>query len=123
MKIAEVISETDRILPNDIDTKTKIDWLRRLDARILIEVLNTHQKPAGYEEPDTNNYGMDTELIVQDAYAELYIHYLKMKISLELVESDRFTAETIVYNDIYSAFVKDYNRNHMPLTKGKSRYR
>lgn len=123
MRAAEAISEVDRIVPNNIDSKVKLEWLRRLDMQITEEIVDTHEKPEGYQEPDFKNYEIGTTLVVPDIYAELYLDYLKMKMSLELVETDRFAAETAVYNGTYTAFMNYYNRKYMPLQRGNTTYR
>lgn len=123
MKIAEVISTVDRLCTNKIDSTTKINWLRRLDRQIKEEVLDTHVKPEGYTEPDFENYGMDTELIVPDIYGELYESYLKMKIALEHAEEELYAMEQTNYNNFYITYQAFYNRNHMPLNKSVTRYR
>lgn len=123
MKIAEVISTVDRLCTNKIDSTTKINWLRRLDRQIKEEVLDTHVKPKGYNEPDLDNYDMDTELIVPDIYGELYESYLKMKIALEHAEEERYAMEQTNYNNFYITYQAFYNRNHMPLNKSVTRYR
>lgn len=123
MKIAEVISTVDRLCANKIDSTTKINWLRRLDRQIKEEVLDTHVKLADYTEPDFENYGMDTELIVSDIYGELYESYLKMKIAQEHAEEERYAMEQTNYNNFYITYQAFYNRNHMPLNKSVTRYR
>lgn len=123
MKIAEVIGTVDRLCTNKIDSTTKINWLRRLDRQIKEEVLDTHAKPEGYNEPDLDKYGMDTELIVPDIYGELYESYLKMKIALEHAEEERYAMEQTNYNNFYITYQAFYNRNHMPLNKSVTRYR
>lgn len=123
MKIVEVIGEMDKRYPNSVDNKTKIRWLRNLDMQIKEEVIDTHEKPEEYEEPDFETYDMDTELLVEDMYAELYETFLKMKISLEYVEPDRYSMENTAFNDQYITYQAYYNRNHMPLTKSRPRYR
>lgn len=123
MKIAEVIGAVDRRYSNRVDVNTKIQWLRNLDMQIQEEVIDTHEKPEGYEEPEFDTYDMDTKLIVEDIYAELYETFLKMKISLEHVEADRYAMENAAFNDQYITYQAYYNRNHIPLIKGRPRYR
>ena len=123
MRIAEIIGTVDKLYPNQIDNEWKIDWLRRLDRQIKNEVIDTHELPEGYREPEFEDYGMDTELIVEDMFAELYLSYLKMKISLEHVEQDRYTMESTNYNNQYISYQAYYNRNHMPILKKRPIYR
>lgn len=123
MKVSEAIGTVDKLMPNCIDNVEKIRWLRRLDQQITDEIVNTHEKPIGYKEPKFETYGMDTDLIVEDIHAELYITYLKMKISLEQVEADRYAMEQTAYNNAYITYRDFYNRKHMPVTKKFPKYR
>lgn len=123
MRISEVIGSIDKKYPNIIDSITKIRWLKALDMQIKEEVIDTHKKPDDYEEPDFNTYDMDTELLIGDIYAEIYESYLKMKISQELVEQERYAMETTVFNNLYITYQAYYNRHHMPLVKAVPVYR
>ena len=123
MKIGEVIAEVKKLYPNNVENTTMIRWLCELDRQIVDEIINIHEKPAGYKTPDFDSYDMDTELVVDAIYSELYMHFLKMKISLEYVEAERYEMAKTNYNDTYITYRNYYNRNHMPITKKVPRYR
>lgn len=123
MTIGEVIGEVDKLMPNIIDNETKIAWLTRLDRQIQDEIIDTHEKPEGYKEPDFEQYGMETELIVDELHVDLYIAYLKMRISLAQVESERYAMESTNYNNMYITFRDYYNRKHRPMRKTMPKYR
>lgn len=123
MTVGEVIGNVDSLMPNSIDMHIKIDWIRRLDRQIQDEIIETHEKPDDYMEPDFENYGAETELIVEDIHGDLYVSYLKMKIALEQVEEDRFAMEQANYNNMYVTFRDYYNRKHMPIQRAVPKYR
>lgn len=123
MTIGEVIQETNELMPNTVSETQKIRWLRRLDEQITEEIVDTHEKPAGYKRPDFKKYGMETELVVDEIHAELYISYLRMKIALIQMESERYQLEHTNYNNQLITYRNYYNRKHMAITKTVPRYR
>lgn len=123
MTVGEVIGEVDKLMPNVIDNQIKIAWLCRLDRQIQDEIVETHEKPEGYTEPDFKNYDMNTELIVDEIHVDLYMAYLKMRISLEQVESERYAMEHVNYNNMYITFRDYYNRKHKAIRKSVPKYR
>lgn len=123
MTIGSVIQETNDWMPNTIDETQKIKWLKRLDEQITEEIIDTHVKPKGYTRPDFSTYDLDTNLVVEDMHAELYVSYLRMKIALVQMESERYQLEYTNYNNQLITYRNYYNRNHMPLTKAVPRYR
>lgn len=123
MKIGEVIGEVNHLMPNAINNSVQINWLKRLDMQIVDEIINTHEKPDEYVEPDFDGYNVDTRLVVDDIHAELYVWYLKMKIALEQMESERYVLAQTNYNNMLITYRNYYNRKHMPLTKATPTYR
>lgn len=123
MTIGNVIQETNELMPNTVSETQKIRWLRRLDEQITEEIVDTHEKPTGYKKPDFEKYGMETELIVDEIHAELYVSYLRMKIALIQMESERYQLEYANYNNQLITYRNYYNRKYMPLTKAVPRYR
>ena len=123
MTIGEVIQETNELMPNTVGETQKIRWLRRLDEQITEEIVDTHEKSAGYKRPDFEKYGMETELVVDEIHAELYVSYLRMKIALIQMESERYQLEYTNYNNQLITYRNYYNRKHMATTKATPRYR
>lgn len=115
MKITEAIDIATMQYPNEIPEAMMVEWLKRLDMQITEEVIDRHEKPEGYIEPDFKRYNMMTELIVPDMYAELYESYLKMKIAQFLMEGKRYSIEHTNFNNLLITFQQYYNRHHMPL--------
>ena len=123
MTINEVIGEVKQQMPNVVDEQTMINWLKRLDMQITDEIVDTHEKPDGYIRPDFEKYGMNTELIVEDIHAELYVTYLRMKIAHLQVEEERYQMECVNYNNAMITYRNYYNRKHLPLCKARPVYR
>lgn len=69
-----------------------------------IEIFN------GYTQDD-----MSTQLIVCDAYADLYIDYLFAQIDYVNQELDRYSNSMAMFNSKYAAYKNYYNRTHTPI--------
>lgn len=92
MKVSTLISEYNTDRPNQVDDSRKINWLKKVEAMIIREVVSTHQGGSldtwtvdgttltiGSTIYDTDieaiisDFGDDTELIVPDPYSDLYM--------------------------------------------------
>lgn len=116
MKISEAITMANTLKPSQYDEKTMIGWLNSLDQRIFLEIVMTHE---GSEEVEMPNYsvtgGMDTELIVQEPYTDVYAYWLMAMIDFYNAEITRYVNSMSMFNAAYEAFSSAYNRHHMPL--------
>lgn len=115
MTLIEVINELDAIKPNTYTQDEKIKWLSELDGMIKSLVIDTHEGNEditfdGYT-PDTS---LDTKLIIDSPYDELYIRWLESKVDYANAEYVKYNNSITRYNDLYQAFCNDYNRKHMP---------
>ena len=52
MTIEQVIGQVDTLKPNSYSDEEKRIWLKRLEQRIILEIVNTHEP-----EPPKNNFG------------------------------------------------------------------
>lgn len=82
MKISEALERIDASKPNTFESREKIEWLARLDARIHSEIIMTHEhKP---EDETFTAYSAETdgntELLAEYPYDNLYIYYLESQI-------------------------------------------
>ena len=57
---------------------------------------------------------MDTKLIVDAPYDDIYILWLESKIDYANSEYVKYNNSITRYNDIYETFSNEYNRMHMP---------
>lgn len=122
MQIIEAIDKVDELKPNAYSQAEKIGWLSDLDGMIKRNVIDTHEGGDlvnfwGYDE-DTP---LETSLLVGAPYEEIYTLWLESKIDYHNREYASYNNTTIRFNDIYSQFEMDYNRNNRPLSR-KYRY-
>ena len=121
MTIQEALEKADRLIPNQIPMKDKIEWLSTLDGQVYRELIQTHeggedtQMPAYDGDTDT-----DTELLVPAPYDEVYIHWLHAKIDLYNLEFTKYTNSSQRYNDAYLTYSDFYTRTHMPLNQAEA---
>ena len=120
MTIIEAINKIDTLKYNTYSQEDKVDWLSRLDWMVKRQIIDTHD---GAEAVGFTGYDSDTDLhtvlLVPAPFDEVYLRWLEAQIDYANGETDKFNASIIMYNTAYEAFENYYNRNHMPLKKGK----
>ena len=120
MTIMGAISHLDAVKPNGYRQTEKIKWLSTLDGIVKEEVIDTHE---GGESITFNGYDDTTpitqELLIPHPYDDIYIKWLEAQIDYANGEYNKYNNSMNMYNTSYTAFVRYYNRMHMPLQKGK----
>jgi len=117
MTINDAITEVDTIKPNQYPDELKVRWLSVLEGKIIDEIILTHQLA---EVVEFNGYSIDdmeTELIVPDTYADVYIYYLMAMIDATNNEGTRYSSSMQQFNSAWQDFANYYNRNNMPIGK------
>jgi hypothetical protein len=117
MTINDAITEVDTIKPNQYPDELKVRWLSVLEGKIIDEIILTHQLA---EVVEFNGYSIDdmeTELIVPDTYADVYIYYLMAMIDSTNNEGLRYQSSMQQFNSAWQDFANYYNRNNMPIGK------
>ena len=120
MTILEAITRVDAVKPNSYSQTEKIYWLSVLDGTVKAEIIDTHEGAeavsfSGYNE----NTVLTTELLIPAPYDEVYIRYLEMQIDYANGEYNKYNNSMIMYNTAYSAYERHYNREHMPVSRGR----
>ena len=120
MTIMEAIHLINTVKPNSYDQALKIKWLSTLDGIIKKEIIDTHDGSenvvfSGYTE-ETN---LLTELLVPAPYDDIYIRYIEMQIDYANGEYGKYNNSKAMFDAVYSAFEKYYNRENMPFKRGK----
>ena len=119
MTINEAIEKVDALKPNSYTQSEKIEWLSIVDGLIKRTIVDKHE---GGEDIIFNGYTddtpLDTELIAQYPYDDMYIPWLESKIDYNNAEYTKYNNSITRFNDTFSAYSSDYNRTHMP--KGKA---
>ena len=113
MNISGAITSINALKPNGYDQAQKIKWLSNLDGIIKSEIIDTYE---GGEDVSFSGYTEETnlltELLVPAPYDDIYIRYLEMQIDYANGEYGKYNNSKIMYNEIFSAFKRHYNRTH-----------
>ena len=120
MTIIEAITRVDAVKPNRYSQTEKIYWLSVLDGTVKAEIIDTHE---GGEEVAFSGYNentvLTTELLIPAPYDDVYIRYLEMQIDYANGEYAKYNNSMILYNTAYAAYERYYNREHMPVSRGR----
>ena len=107
MTFSEAINTIDRLKPNSYSEKDKVRWLIKLEELIEKTVLGSRE----YSVYDYENIPLDTELIADSAYDEMYVAWLESKIDYYNNEYQRYNNSITHFNDLFDAYTTWYNRN------------
>lgn len=115
MKIIYAINRIDSLKHNTYTREEKIEWLSRLDAMVKSHIIDTHEG----EEVTFNGYyddtDLQTELLVPEPYAEMYLRWLEAQIDYHNGEYEKYNNAIDMFNTAYQGYKNYYNRTHMPL--------
>lgn len=114
MTINDVITQVDTLKPNQIPDEIKVRWISVLEGKIIDEIILTHELS---EIVEFNGYSIDdmnTDLIVPDTYADVYIYYLEAMIDQTNNESARYMSSMQMFNSAWQDYANYYNRNNKP---------
>ena len=114
MKLEQAIDICDRQKPNAYTREDKIHWLGKLDQMLYDEVISRHE--GGPEEfvPYPEDADGETELLADDAYADMYVKWLFAQIDFANAETQRYNNSMAMFNALYEGFAKSYTRRRMP---------
>lgn len=115
MTINEAISQVDTLNPNQISDEIKVRWISVLEGKIIDEIILTHELSEIVEFNGYSINDMDTELIVPDTYADVYIFYLNAMIYQTNQESARYMSAMQMFNSAWQDYANYYNRNNKPI--------
>lgn len=118
MKICDAIAEVDAQKINTYSLEQKIKWLNRLDSRIYNEIICTHRYNDGEPEVTFDGYDLtdeETELIVGEPYAEMYVRWLEAQMDYNNMEYDAFNNCNAMFESIFRSFRNAYNQSHRPV--------
>lgn len=115
MTVAAIIEQYNTERPNNVDDTIKMDWLQNCERLLFEIVLQTHEDCPTISFED---FGMDTELIADVPYSDLYLHYLDQRAAYNNNDTKRYNAAATMYNNALLEFQQMYNRKHKPLKRG-----
>lgn len=121
MTAAEIINRFDAERPNQIATNLKLAWLKKVEALIATETVLTHTGDSRWTdtsiEDHIDDFSLDTELIADIPYEDVYIYFLDMRISTNENDTKRQNVATTLYNNAMITFQAWYNRTFRPLRR------
>ena len=115
MTINDVITQVQTLKPNQISEEIMVRWISVLEGKIIDEIILTHELA---EIVEFNGYTIDdmnTELIVPDTYADLYIFYVEAMIDQANNESARYASSNAMFQNAWQDYANYYNRNNRPI--------
>ena len=116
MTINDAIAKVDALKPNTYEDAVKVSWLSDLDGRIYLECIRTHEGGEDVVMPAYDDaVDMDTELLVQEPYSDLYVKYLAAQIDYHNAEFGRYGNSMVMFNASLDDFYSWYTRTHMPI--------
>lgn len=120
MRIMDAINRLDTLKFNTYTNADKIAWLSQLDGKVKQQIFDTHEGGdgvsfAGY----TSKTPLDTELLIPAPFDDVYLKWMEAQIDYHNGEYDKYNASILMYNTALTAFANWYNKNNMPLSKGR----
>ncbi len=110
MTIRDVLAYVDEVAENPFSVKLKVGWLNLVEADIQTQVLLLAPEGAvRYTDAD-----LDVELIVPDAFAELYQWHMLRQLALAQEEFERANNYAAAFNTAYIAYQTYVARNINP---------
>ncbi|MBQ8504548.1 MAG: hypothetical protein IJ491_09785 [Clostridia bacterium] len=121
MTIKEAIERVNRLIHNEYVTEEKIKWLSAVDTLLQRELVMRHEGGIERETAYTVD-NLETELIAESPYDEMYILYLILKIHFFNGETELYNNAAEEYNNVLHEYRKWYVRNHSDLPTPKFNY-
>lgn len=117
MTIQQVLDSIDECKPNTFSYAQKLAWLNETDHQVYTEIMKLHEGlPEGYVfQGYDQETPPDTELLIPDAYAEIYQHALARRMDSKNGELDKYNNNTMLFNARYQEFSDYWTRTHMPI--------
>ncbi len=113
MRITDVITQCDRVKPNEYSYAQKRDWMIKLESEI-------RQYAAQYSYASVDNFFSDEEnpvLFLDDNNSDIYLFYIISMIDLFNQEYELYNNSSSFYNDRLRKWQKRFRRENMPKCK------
>ena len=100
---------------NEISDELKKQWLSELDVKIAGEINSGRNNLLQIAfSPES---ALTTELAAVEEFSEIYISYLRMKMSYMLGEIERYNNSAAIFNRLYYEMSNFVSRNYQTITK------
>ena len=100
---------------NEISDELKKQWLSELDVKIAGEINSGRNNllQIGF----SSESALTTELAAVEEFSEIYISYLRMKMSYMLGEIERYNNSAAIFNRLYYEMSNFVSRNYQKKIK------
>ena len=115
MTINEAIEQVQELKPNQIPEEIMVRWLSVLEGKIIDEIILTHELSERIEFTGYTIDDVNSELMVPDTYADVYIYYLEAMIDQTNNEGARYASSMQMFNSAWQDYANYYNRNNRPI--------
>ncbi len=115
MTIEQAIETVDSLKRNTYTAEDKVSWLQRLESQIYRQVVLTHENTENFVAPDYDAAPLNTVLMAQAPFDQMYLSYLEAQIDYYNGEITLYNEAITMFNAAYSDFESWYNRTHMPI--------
>lgn len=120
MTTTEVINEIDSVKPNQFSEEQKRKWVSRIEAKIIMDIVNTHV--GGEDKKPSEIISTTSENLLTAAYPydALYVWYLQAQIDQANGEIGKYNNSMTLFNQSYQEFADFYNRTNEPISKAST---
>ena len=117
-KILELINEHK---PNKYSSTDLIRWINELEHTVVCEVMHRYEATKDMDFIPYTESDMDKELLVPDAYVDVYFFYVASKMDALRGESDRYNNATVLFNSMWDNYTSWMMRNNTSVSLGQVR--
>lgn len=117
MTIIQAINRIDNLKYNTYSTAEKVAWLSTVDAMVQTQVVNANRGKKGGSvcyDPDTD---LDTELLVQAPFDEMYLRWMEAQMDYANGELDKYNNAMEMFRAVFDSYSNWYTRTHMPASR------
>ncbi len=113
MLTQNIIAQCDALRPNAYTQEEKLRWLWQFDA--LMQKQTAHLDVFAIA---PQPYTPESELLIEDAFCDIYVKYLLSQIDFANGETGRYNASAVLFNSAYARYLEYLTRRNLP--KGRS---
>ena len=111
MTVQTILNEADYLRVNAYTREQKLKWLRRVEEAVTEKIMSSREGAPGYE-PLPEDAEDSRELLLPDAFAEVYLYYLLTQMDLYNGELARYNNSAALYNKAFADFADYWSRTH-----------
>lgn len=118
MTLLEAINQVDSVKFNTYSQEDKVRWISSLDRKISVVLDGPYQGAMGIFAPYDIGRDMDTELLLDSPWDEMYLRWMEAMIDYNNGETDSYNRSITLFNNLYENFMAWYIRSNMPRQNG-----